>query len=69
MYLTAVENVVDIIPTQIIANLLYIAILAKIISIYHVLKKNARTMVRKLNSTKFIPPVKWLTTLYFYRRR
>ena len=78
MYLTAVENVVDIIPTQIIANLLYIAVLAKIISIYHVLKKNARIMVRKLNpltpeyriiSTKFIPPVKWLTTLYFYRRR
>ena len=75
MYLTAVENVVDIIPTQIIANLLYIAILAKIISIYHVLKKNARTMVRKLNPLtpeyriKFIPPVKWPTTLYFYRRR
>ena len=49
MYLTAEENVVDIIPTQIIANLLYIAILAKIISIYHVLNKNARIMLRKLN--------------------
>lgn len=49
MYLRAVENVVDIIPTQIIAHLLYIAVLAKIISIYHVLKKNARIMVRTLN--------------------
>ena len=59
MYLTAVENVVDIIPTQIIANLLYIAILAKIISIYHVLKKNARIMVRTLEplNPEYMSPI------------